>query len=345
MAFSLNVSQPCGSGNESLLSGQYAMLVKGFDNGKGAGETSPQPVLIGAELYIDGNGNIVAGNLDMNSHSAPGVQESSVSGKYQIGGDQRGCMTLTSNSGTQNYLISVSVVSSGIASTVHMVSSDATGPFTSGVALEQDTTAFSANVINGNYVFEMSSPQGTASPDGGKEAMAGVITLANTDATSGTVTGGSFDLNDKGQLDGSSSTTWSSSTPLSISSTGSSYFIGGGIGNIIFQTTINGNTVIQQNQIYIISANRFLIMSSSDQTQAGALFGAGEAFKQSGTISSGSLNGTSVLQSSALQINSASPVTATSFIGTLTGNVSGNVNINGWQNSGRAIQSRTISGT
>ncbi|MGH9574964.1 MAG: hypothetical protein ACRD40_15710, partial [Candidatus Acidiferrales bacterium] len=52
-----------------------------------------------------------------------------------------------------------------------------------------------------------------------------------------------------------------------------------------------------------------------------------------------------VLQSSALQINSASPATATSFIGTLTGDVSGNVNINGWQNSGSAIQSRTISGT
>ncbi len=344
-AFSLNVTQPCGSGNESLLNGQYAMLVKGFDNGKGTGETGPQPVLIGATLYTDGKGGIVAGDLDMNSSSTHGIRESGVTGTYQIGPDQRGCMTLTSQSGTQNYLISVSGVSSGVASTVHLVDSDTTGPFTSGIALHQDTTAFSTNNINGNYVFEMSSPQGTASPDGGREAMAGVITLANgTDGLNGTVSGGTFDLNDERQLDGSSNTAWSAATPLSISSTGSVYYIGTGIGSIIFNVPINGNTVQVHEQIYIVSANQFLVMSGNDQTQAGALFGAGEAFKQ-GTISSNSLNGTSVLYTSALQVNSPNPATATSFIGTLTGDASGNVTINGWQNNGSAVQNRTITGT
>jgi Putative Ig domain len=345
MAFSLSVSQACGSGDESLLNGQYAMLVKGFDNGKASGETTPQPVFIGAVLYIDGNGNVVAGDLDMNSNGTHGIQESGVTGTYQIGSDQRGCMTLTSQSGTQHYLISVAGISSGIASTVHMADSDTTGPFTSGVALEQDTAAFSTNSINGNYVFGMSSPQGTASPDRGQESMAGVITLANgTDGANGTVSGGTFDLNDEGQLDGSSSTSWSAATPLSISSTGGIYYIGSGIGSIIFNVPISGNTVQVHEQIYIVSANQFLVMTGNDQTQSGSIFGAGEAFKQS-TISSNSLNGTSVLYTSALQVNSPNPATATSFIGTLTGDASGNVTISGWQNNGSAVQSRTITGT
>ncbi len=348
ITYSLTVTSPCGSGNESLLNGQYALLVKGFDNGTAAGESTPQPVFMGGTLYLDGMGNVVAGDFDANNFTSHGVMESSVSGTYQIGSDQRGCMTLSDSEGTQNFRISVAGISSGLAAKVHVVEVDATGPFTSGVLLQQDTSSFSTASISGNYVFEISGPQSTASSDGGKQASAGVISLvaSNTDTTDGTVSGGTMDLNLGGQLEGSSSnTSWSSSTPITISPTNSSYYIGGGIGNIIFNTTVNGNAVQVQDQIYIVSANELLVMSGADETQSGLIFGAGEAFKQSsGAFSTGSLNAISVLHDSALQVGGSGPVVTTT-IGTMTGDGSGTLNFNGWQNNGTAPQNLTWTGT
>jgi hypothetical protein len=346
LTYSLTVASPCGSGNESLLNGQYALLVKGFDNGSATGESGPQPVLMGGTLYLDGAGNVVAGDFDANNFTSHGVQESSVAGTYQIGSDQRGCMTLTDSAGTQNFRIAVAGISAGLASKAHVIEVDATGPFTSGVLLQQDTSAFSTARISGNYVFEISAPQSTASSDGGKQASAGVISLAATDANDGTVSGGTMDLNVEGQLEGSSSnTSWSSATPITISTTGSSYYIGGGIGNIIFNMTVNGNAVQVQDQIYIVSANQLLVMSGADETQSGLIFGGGEALKQStGAFSTGSLNATSVLHDSALQVGGSSPVVTTT-IGTITGNGSGTLNFKGWQNNGSSVQNSTWTGT
>ena len=346
ITYSLTVATPCGSGNESLLNGQYALLVKGFDKGTASGETGPQPVLMGGTLYLDGTGNVVAGDFDANNFTSHGVQESSVAGTYEIGSDQRGCMTLTDSEGTQNFRISVAGISSGLASMGHVVEVDATGPFTSGVLLQQDTSAFSTASISGTYVFEISGPQSTASSDGGKQASAGVISLAATDANDGTVSSGTIDLNVEGQLEGSSSnTSWSGATSITISSTGSSYYIGGGIGNIIFNTTVNGNAVQVQDQIYIVSANELLVMSGADETQSGLIFGAGEALKQStGAFSTGSLNAVSVLHDSALEVGGSSPV-VTSTIGTITGDGSGALDFNGWQNNGTSPQNAMWTGT
>jgi hypothetical protein len=337
--FSLTVVQSCGSGSESLLSGNYALLVKGFDNGRGTGETAPQPVLMGGILLLNGSGSISQGTIDINSHSTAGLQESNtVTGTYQIGSDQRGCMTITTPQATMTFRISVSGISSGVASTVHVVEFDAAGPYTSGVLLQQDMSAFSSTVISGNWAFGMWSPQGTGSPDGGKLGEAGVFNLtANADGSDGTVTGATIDINNDGQLDGSS-TAWSAATPLSLTGSGNTYYVGYGIGNIIYNSTLNGNPLQVQNQIYVVSANEFLIMTSTDQTQSGGIFGAGVAFKQSSApFSNSSLNGTSVLRTSALEINTPAPNTTTTTMGTLSSTGSGTVNLSAWQNNGTAI--------
>src|SRR2546428_5560394 len=63
-----NPSDPCAAvtdaGNESVLNGSYVFLLKGFDDGTGAGETSQEPALIGGVLKfngLDNNGLITAG--------------------------------------------------------------------------------------------------------------------------------------------------------------------------------------------------------------------------------------------------------------------------------------------
>jgi hypothetical protein len=345
LTYSLTVSSACGTGSESLLNGQYAMLVKGFDNGAGSGEGgTPQPIMMGAVLYVngtDGNGTVAAGTFDINSATTHGVQETGVSGTFQMGSDQRGCMTLTTSSGTPqtfNFRISVAGINSGVASTVHIVDFDAAGPFVSGVMLQQDTSAFTTP-LTGNYAFELASPQNSA--NGGKVAAAGVLTLAYT--TGGMVTGGELDMNDAGQLDGTS-TAWSSATPLTVGS-GGTYFVStaNGIGNVIFPVTINGVAGNVVCQIYIVSANEILIMSGADETQTGNIFGGGVLLLQTNaTFSDSSLSGTSVLHESGLQ---TSPSVGTTLIGTLTTNGSGTANLYGWQNSGTAIQNQTWAGT
>lgn len=344
--YSLTVVESCGSGSETLLNGNYAILVKGFDNGTGAGETAPQPVLMGGILLFDGNGNVAQGTFDVNSHSTAGIHESGVTGTYQIGSDQRGCMTLTTDQGTKTFRISLSGISSGVASVGHIVEFDTAGPFTSGVLLQQDMSAFSSTVISGNWVFGMWSPQGAGSPDGGKIGEAGLFNLtANADGSDGTVTGASIDVNNEGQLDGSN-TAWSATTPFSLTGSANTYYVGYGIGNIIYNFTLNSNNVQVQNQIYVVSANEFLIMSSTDQTQSSGIFGAGVAFKQStSSFSSNSLNGTSVLHTSGLEIKNPAPDTATTGIGTLTSSGSGTLNLSAWQNNGEMISPLTWSGS
>jgi hypothetical protein len=342
VTYSLTVSPACGTGSESLINGQYAFLVKGYDNGTGTGETVPEPVTIGAALYTDGLGNVVAGDLNTNMDGTHGISSLGVTGTYQIGSDQRGCMSLTTSAGTQNYRISVANISSGVASTIHAVDFDAAGPYTSGVMLKQDLTAFSTSAVTGNYAFEISSPQFTTYSDGGKEAATGVFNLSN-----GTISGGEMDLNFEGQLDGATATSWSSVTPLAISS-GGNYTVGSGngLGEMIYTVTENGNPENVVDLIYTVSANEFLIQSAADPEQQPEFFYAGVALLQANsTFSNASLNGISVLNDSSLQVNSPGPNTVTTLIGTLTTDGSGGLNILAWQNNGAAAQNATGSAT
>jgi hypothetical protein len=340
--YSITVTLPCGSGSESLINGQYAMLVKGFDSGTGTGETSPQPAYIGAVLYTDGAGHVVAGTLDMNLNGSHGIAESSVAGTYQIGSDHRGCMSLTTPSGTQNFRLSLAGINSGVASAIHMVDFDAAGPFTSGMMMLQDTTAFSETSVIGNYVFSVSSPQNSAASSG-KQAAVGVVTLG----ANGTITGGELDVNNAGQLDTSGAATWSAATSLPIAS-GGTYFVGtaNGLGNLNFTVSLNGTPTLLSFQAYVVSANQLLLLPGGDQTLSGGLFGAGLALQQTtSALSNASLSATTVLHESAYQTNGSNPPTVSTLAGLLTGNGTGGLTLSGYLNNGTTIQAATGSDT
>lgn len=291
----VTLASACGTGgSESLLNGQYAFLLKGFDNGTGAGETSPQPVLVGGVISADGAGHITAGAMDMNLNSGVQTNLSVTSGSYGVTSDQRGCMVISTSAGTQNYRFSLGNISSGVASTGHMINFDTTGPFTAGIMRKQTTSAFSTSQVTGNYAFGVSSPQNNVQCNhsgvcGGKFGAVGVLNFA-----AGSVTGGEVDLNFKGELDANPTNTNWPASPIPFSS-GGSYSISAltGRGTLVFTLAVTGASPINT-IIYVVSQTEILVMSSDSQTKpSGNNIFAGEALQQPGApFSANPLSGT-----------------------------------------------------
>jgi hypothetical protein len=336
LSITVNAAPTCVSGgSESLLSGQYAILLKGFDNGTGTGETSPQPVLVGGVLTFNGTNNsglITAGTIDMNLNAGVQTNLPVTSGSYGVTSDHRGCMVITTSAGTQNYRFSLGNITSGVASTGHVINFDTTGPFTAGV-LRKQSGSFSNATLNGSFAFGGSSIQNAApAVGGGKFGLVGEITFNG----SGGITGGSEDFNQNGLLDGSSTTNFPTS-PFSINSVGSSYSIGSnGRGTLIL--AVGGATGTSNTVVYVVSSSEVLFMTSDPQT-TNTIVG-GEALKQSGTpFSANPLSGAYVGYQSSL-----GSTAGTSRITLLLLNASGS-GLSGTQlrNDGGSFQSKSLS--
>ena len=300
LSITVSAAPSCtAGGSEALLSGQYAFVLKGFDNGTGAGETAPEPALVGGVITVDGAGHITAGALDMNLNS--GVQTNlavtSASSFYKVTASQTGCMVIVTSAGTQNYRFSVGNVSSGVASTGHMIDFDASGPFTAGILRKQTASAFGtgAGQVTGNYAFGVSSPQNTAFNNngvlGGNFGAVGVF-----DMSGGTVTGGEVDFNNSGFLDGSNTAggNWPAA-PGSFTSGSYSIASANGRGTLTFTPSGAGNTAVNT-VIYVVSSAEMLVMDMDSQTSTmgGNTVFAGELLKQSGSFTANPLSGTYV---------------------------------------------------
>lgn len=300
----LSAMAGCGTGSESLLSGQYAFLLKGFDS-------AGNPALVAGAVTADGTGAITAGVMDANLSGGVQTDVAITSGSYTVGSDRRGCMTLTTSSGMLNYRFSLSGISSGVASTGHMTGFDVAGPFTAGVLRKQDSAAFSTAQVTGNYAFGVSSGQNTAQCNssnvcGGVFAAVGVL-----DLSAGTVTGGGIDMNFNGELDATPSLANWPASPLPFSNSGS-YTVSSttGRGTITFQLNVTGASPLHA-AMYAVSASEILIMSTDSQTNAtGNQIWAGEALQQSGgPFSNTSMSSAYVAYLSGLQSGGGSRAT------------------------------------
>jgi Putative Ig domain len=271
------VVDPCagaGAGSESLLKGQYAFLLKGFDNGSATGETQREPVIIGGVFTFDGSGAVTTGTMDMNTSSSAGVLSQTVTGTYKVGGDGRACISISSEQGTQHYRTSLGNVSTGVASLGHMIDFDATGPFTAGIMKKQDSSAFNTSQVTGNYVFGISSIQ-NSSTGGGKFGAVGALNFSV-----GSITGGEMDFNNRGELDGNSAnTTWPGS-PISV--TAGTYSVSSTTGRGLLQFTPSGASQVNA-ILYVVSAAEVFVMANDDQTSNSGSLYAGELLQQSGT--------------------------------------------------------------
>jgi len=330
-------------GSESLLNGQYAFVLKGFDNGTGTGETSPEPALIGGVLTFNGSGGITAGAIDMNLNS--GVQKNlpvtSGSSSYHVTSDQRGCMVITTSAGTQNYRFSLGNITSGVASTGHVIGFDTTGPFTTGIMRKQTPAAFGtgSSQVSGNYAFGVSSAQNTLNTNngvsGGSFGAVGQFIFS-----AGSVTGGEVDFNNNGQLDGSSSNTNWPASPVGFSSGSYTVSSTNGRGTLSFTPNVTGATTVTT-VIYVVSSTDVLVLDTDPQA-TNSIF-AGEMLQQSGTLSGTPLSGNYVGYQSGLSTNCGAPPCSASRTTLLLLNASGsNITGNQWRNDAGAFQFKAI---
>jgi hypothetical protein len=328
----------CGSGSESLLSAGYAFVLKGFDS-------SGNPALVGGVLTFngtDGDGLITAGAIDMNLNSGVQSDLNVTSGTYSIGSDQRGCMSITTSAGTNTYRISVGNITSGVASTVHVIDFDTTGPFVTGTMRKQTGGPFTASQFTGNYAFGASSIQNAANcyngVCGGKSGDVGVIDFNG----SGGITGGSMDINQNGVLDRTPTLTdWPATSPITFDSTRSSYSVSSN-GRGTLTIAIVGISGTINSVLYAVSSSDALFMSSDPQTTNSVV--AGEALLQSGTpFSANPLSGTYIGYDSGLG-NSGTGRSDIILLGPLT---SGSSTLTGTQlrNDGGTFKSGTAGGT
>jgi hypothetical protein len=190
--FSFNVvNGACGAGNNAVLNGNYAFLLRG------GGATVGYDAIIGS-FTADGNGDITGGLEDINRSTGPitGLSIESTGSSYSVGPDNRGCLTLVnSNGNTATYRIALGTISGTTATQGSMITfNDTTGQGirSEGVLKQQNLTGQTSSTLSGTYAF---GREGVDS-SGGRYASAGLITSNGA----GTLSNISLDYDDAGSI-------------------------------------------------------------------------------------------------------------------------------------------------
>jgi hypothetical protein len=273
--FSFNiVDGTCGTGNESILNGQYAFLIKG------GAATNGYNAVIGSFTAngVNGNGLITAGLEDVNRTTGV-LTNLTLTGTYSVGSDNRGCMTLTnSNGGVATYRFALGTISGNVAtqgSLQGFTDTTGEGARTEGIVLLQNSSAFNPGAIEGTYVFGRDG----VDVAGGRYAVAGLSTadgvskLSNITADFVDYFGGAANLPGPG------------TGTFSIATNAPS-------GRGTFATTIATGTsgsVTSNFAIYVVSPSEILSMST-DPVDATHPIQSGEVKLQSGTFTQTSLD-------------------------------------------------------
>ncbi len=331
ITFSITVSAAtgaCGSGSESLLNGQYAILLQGFD--------SRGPVDIGATFDADGAGNIATtvGIEDINS--VAGVQTGlaiiSANSSYSVGSDHRGCLTIATSAGTQIFRFALSGITAGVASAGNAIEFDATGSNSAGMIRLQDSSAFSKGKLCGNYAFGVSAPRAA----GGKFAAVGLLTFDGSGGISPATS--VLDSNENGTIDNYG--TAYPASPIAISS--GSYSIGAnGRGTLSFVPGTAGHA--PKNAIlYVLSSSEVLIFSTDAQS-CNDPFAGSATLQSGGPFSDSSMSGSSVLYATGIGNNGGTPASL-AFGAIFTVTSSGVGSLNGWSTSGGTVEAQSASG-
>ena len=316
----------CGSGHESVLTGQFAFYFQGFD--------SKGPVAIAGSFSADGTGKVALLPSVEDINTSAGVQTNvainSAGSSYSVGADNRGCLTIATTSGTARYAISLgSLNTSNVAARGRMIEVDSTGTLGSGVIHLQDPTAF-PTAISGNFVFDVSSTQSLSTTTPNRFAMAGSIS-----ASGGAITSGEADFNLSGSVDGGAA------GPLAITN-GTYSVASNGRGTLSFDVAGAGTF---NAAIYIVSATEFYMVDTDPQSAASPLF-VGGAQSQTGPFTTSSLSKNTVFYSIGL-CGGCGPngtVAPDLSVGVISVPSAGNFTLTGDQNLGGTVTPQSLSG-
>jgi hypothetical protein len=297
------------TGNNSKLNGNYAFLFNGW-NSQGLN-------VVAGDFVADGNGNISNGLADINTTSGPKLNQS-FTGTYSIASDNLGTVTLNLVGGVTTTL-AIAVQAGGDAKVIEFDDTTGTGTRGSGVFKKQDTTAFSTAKITGHYAFGSVGVDSTAK-------RLGVAGAFQADGA-GNITNGLLDGDDNGGL--LSSATFSG--PYSVAASGRG----------TFSPTITGQGT-SNFSFYVVSATELLFMQI-DSIPAGKSMTSGSILQQTGggSFTNASLNGTSVIENSAL----GGGTTPETLVGLFTSNGTGTFSLSADDNTGGTITTMSASGT
>lgn len=309
---SLTIAAMPANTQPGLLKGQYAMLLRGYNE-----VTGVEKAVVGS-LTFDGTGNITGGALDVNSAGTGSVgilSNVAATGLYVIGPDNRGVMSITpAGQAPGIFTFSVGNVLNGVASTAYMTSftdDSGNGDLYAGTLRLQDPTSFDNAAFAGTYVYDNTGQD----PAGNRVAEVGLTTLNAANS----VTSGSADTNLNGTTGSITTITGSYTTPDSN-------------GRSLLTLTVNKtpSSVV----VYQISANEVAHMTLD--ARATNVLLAGTAVKQSspGSFSNASLAGPDVFS---LAGGAAGGTSANIGLLTLTAGTTPTVNVTLDSNDGGTV--------
>ena len=246
LAITINAAlAACNStGNNGVLSGQYAFSLSGFNATGFLG-------VVGS-FTADGQGHITAGEADTNG--VLGAQSGnliSAASAYSVGADNRGCATLAMPFGTFITRFALSVTPPSTATSGQMIEFDSPNPnayIATGQILPQNPTAFQS-LLTGTFVFRMTGWDSSAG--GGRDVCVGVVEALN---------------NNLSDLDEECNDNFTSSNPTGGTGTYTSFDTNGRA-----TATVLVGTGTSHWTLYLVSSTQFLTVNS-DLTPASTGF-------------------------------------------------------------------------
>jgi hypothetical protein len=182
----------CESGNESILSGQYAFIMMGYRPG------NTFQARVGA-FTANGSGHITGGEYDRNYSGGSSTTFVLTGGTYTVGADYRGCATFTTSSGNFVTRFSLGATSGGTATQGRIIEFDAASSnelIATGQLFQQTTSTTPGTnnftgALSGGYAHLWTGWDQSGS--GGRIACDGVKTYG-----SGAMSAGELYCNDRG---------------------------------------------------------------------------------------------------------------------------------------------------
>jgi len=177
---------PAAKFSNTSLAGQYAFSMSGSELCAGLTSFFTRA----GTFTADGNGNVTTGLEDINVCNGVATLRFT-GGRYSIGPNGRGTLSLVNGAGTTNYSITLTTATQGL---IAQTDADTTA---SGSIQRQNPAAFSNPAIAGGYVFDFSGVE----VSGTTVNATSFVGRFNADG-SGNISGAVFDSNSAGTLSG-----------------------------------------------------------------------------------------------------------------------------------------------
>ena len=310
----------------SLPEGDYAFLFDGwkFDCGSTGCDDGARLAMAG-QFHADGKGLITSGTEDINVES--GAFESvQITGKYQVGSDDRGALELTNANGTAKYQLVVDPVKGKGAFIAFQEGNGKGLVFGAGKFEKQDKSAFSMQAVIGPYAFGLF---GVNYKTWGAENQCAIGRFEVS--PSGDLASGRIELQRGTEMKTvlQSGVYHAPSYVLSGKFSSPSLESGRGTATMNLTSTEGGDTAALYFAYYVISANKILLApvdSPVPSISGSAPLLSGEARRQvGGPFTSASLAGPSIFSMTATVLDPWLFTTQDAAIGQLTGDGKGNI--------------------